>query len=58
MRPQLTDALITTPSGALSLKVDNSGYGDDLSLASQSIPSWNQITAWFKEMETLREGMS
>ena len=25
------------------------------SLASQSIPSWNQILAWLKEMETLRQ---
>ncbi len=24
------------------------------SLASQSIPSWNRIAAWLKEMETLR----
>jgi hypothetical protein len=24
------------------------------SLASQSIPSWNQIIAWLKEMEALR----
>ncbi len=24
------------------------------SLASQSIPSWNQIIAWLKEMESLR----
>jgi len=31
---------------------------EELSLASQCIPSWNQITAWFKEMETLRKGMS
>jgi len=23
-------------------------------LASQSIPSWNQIISWLKEMETLR----
>ncbi len=23
-------------------------------LASQSIPSWNQIIAWMREMETLR----
>jgi len=27
----------------------------DSSLASQSIPSWNQIIAWLKEMETLRQ---
>jgi hypothetical protein len=26
----------------------------DSSLASQSIPSWNQIIAWLKDMETLR----
>jgi len=26
----------------------------DSSLASQSIPSWNQIISWLKEMETLR----
>jgi len=25
-------------------------------LASQSIPSWNQIIAWLREMETLRRG--
>ena len=25
-------------------------------LASQSIPSWNQIILWLKEMETLRTG--
>jgi hypothetical protein len=27
--------------------------GIDL-LASQSIPSWNQIISWLREMETLR----
>ena len=25
------------------------------SLASQSIPTWNQIVSWLKEMETLRQ---
>src|SRR5215472_11036358 len=25
------------------------------SLASQSIPSWNQIISWLREMETLRQ---
>ena len=24
-------------------------------VASQSIPSWNQIISWLKEMETLRQ---
>jgi len=26
-----------------------------VALASQSIPSWNQIGEWLKEMETLRQ---
>ena len=32
------------------------GSGDKFfrMLASQSIPSWKQIIAWLKEMETLR----
>ncbi len=28
---------------------------DTLILASQSIPSWNQIKTWLREMETLRK---
>jgi hypothetical protein len=27
-------------------------------LASQSIPSWNQIMAWLKEMEILRRAVA
>lgn len=27
-------------------------------LASQSIPSWNQIIGWLREMETLRKAAS
>jgi hypothetical protein len=26
-----------------------------MALASQTIPSWNQIIAWLREMETLRK---
>jgi hypothetical protein len=28
---------------------------EELSLASQSIPSWNQIKGWLTEMATLRQ---
>ena len=46
---------------AVTRRMDSSGHaanhdvvGEGESLASQSIPSWNQIIVWLKEMESLR----